>query len=132
MEEEEALRRYCRRKTALVRSKQQHLESSEEDRRHKLKGARGREGGECERQVIAMDEFSDHRACKLPLPDCTERVRDQTSPNLTCQGPEEQSAPPQLISMLRLKTFKEQMSRVSENSCVTHRIVITTVKTPCF
>ncbi|XP_074504138.1 uncharacterized protein LOC141775085 isoform X2 [Sebastes fasciatus] len=78
-EEEEALRRLISR----VRNKQQHLQSSEEERsRHEHKGATWREWTGCEREVVA--------------------------------GPEVQSVPPQLISMLRLKTFKEEMRRAAE------------------
>ncbi len=106
-EEEEAQRKYCSRMIALVRSKQQHLDFSGEERRHKHKGARGGKSSKCERQVVARDEFRDHR-------ECTKRSRDQTSLTDTCQGPEEQSVPPQLISMLRLKTLKEELRRVSE------------------
>ncbi|XP_074504137.1 uncharacterized protein LOC141775085 isoform X1 [Sebastes fasciatus] len=107
-EEEEALRRLISR----VRNKQQHLQSSEEERsRHEHKGATWREWTGCEREVVAGgDEFRDQRECNLPL----SRETDQTSPNLTCQGPEVQSVPPQLISMLRLKTFKEEMRRAAE------------------
>ncbi|XP_049442502.1 uncharacterized protein LOC125894883 [Epinephelus fuscoguttatus] len=108
-EEEEALRRYCRRMIHRVRDKQQQLQSSEEDR-----GARRRQRSGCERQLVPGDEFRHPRECSLPLPDCTTPQRDQTSPSLICQGPGVQPVPPQLISMLRLKTFKEDMRRAAE------------------
>lgn len=112
--EEEALRQHCRRMIVLVRSKQQQLESSEEERRgHQHKGARGRESTGAGGQV-ASDELRDRRECKLALPDRTKRVRDQTSLNIKCQGLEEQPVPPQLILMLRLKTFMENMRRAAE------------------
>ncbi|XP_035524713.1 uncharacterized protein LOC118333257 isoform X2 [Morone saxatilis] len=116
MEEEgegEALRNHCRRMISLLRNKQQQPEFSEEEEEEKLKhkGARGRERTECERQVVAWDEL---RERKLPLSGCSEREREQTSLSLLCQGPEVRPVPPQLIPMLRLKTFKEQMRRAAE------------------
>ncbi|XP_041800537.1 uncharacterized protein LOC121611880 isoform X2 [Chelmon rostratus] len=99
--EEEARRNHCRRMISLIRSKQQHQESSAEDRRRqKHRGARGSQRTECEKQAVAGGEFQAHR--------------DQTSPSLACQGPEVQPVPPQLISMLRLKTLKEEMRRAAE------------------
>ncbi|XP_029297045.1 uncharacterized protein LOC115014387 [Cottoperca gobio] len=110
MEEEgEAL---CRRMICRVRNKQQQPCFSEEERR-RHKGARRGEKTACERQVVSGHESRDHR--ERNLPDCTTRQGDQTSPNyLMCQGPEIQTVPPQLISMLRLKTFKEDMRRAAE------------------
>ena len=113
--EDEALGDYCRRMISLVRHKQQlHLQSSEEEeerRRHRHKGAGGRERSGCERRAVAGDEFRDE--VHLPVPDCTPPPqREQTSPYLICQGPEVHTVPPQLISMLKLKTFKEEMRRV--------------------
>lgn len=102
--EEEALRNRCRRMTSRVREKQQ-LQSSEEHR-HRAAGGRER------RRIVAGDELRGHRESNLPLPDCTAREGDRTSLSLACQGPEAQPVPPQLISMLRLKTLKEQMRRV--------------------
>lgn len=111
-EEEEALRNHCRKMISRVRNKeQQHLQSSEGERRTRT---RRRRRTDRETQVVAGDEFGDHRECNLPLPDCTPQETDQTSPNLMCQGPEVQTVPPQLISMLRLKTFKEEMRRAAE------------------
>lgn len=98
MEEEEALINFCRRVIPQVRSKLQHLESSEEQRRRH----RGRTEGE-RRAVLAGDEFRDGS-----------REKHQTSHSLMCQGPEVQPVPPQLMSMLRLKTFKEDMRRAAE------------------
>lgn len=107
MEEDEALRNYCRRMISLIRSKQQHLGSSEWDRRrHKNQGTGRRENTECERQVVVGDELRDLRGW-------TERDGDQTSLSLKPRrGPEAQPVPAQLISMLRLKTFEEDMKRV--------------------
>lgn len=79
----------------MVRSKQQLLQSSggeEKRRRHKRAGDDG---------------------C-LPHPDRTNHERDQTSLSLKCQGPEVQLVPPELISMLKLKTLKEQWKRAAE------------------
>ncbi|XP_059201832.1 uncharacterized protein LOC131981525 [Centropristis striata] len=112
-EEEEAVRNYCRRMIPRVRDKHLCSSSEEESRRHK--GARERQRTHCERQVVAGDVFRHHRECNLPLPDCTTGEKgDQTSPNLICQGPEVHTVPPQLILMLRLKTFKEEMKRAAE------------------
>lgn len=108
------LRIQCRKLISRVRSKQ----TSEEERgRHKHKGARGSERTEPERLVAG---FTDHRRCNLSLPDCTQLERDQTSRNLVCQGPGGQPVPLKLISMLRLKTFREEMRRVSRRSRATH------------
>ncbi|XP_045887033.1 uncharacterized protein LOC123957944 [Micropterus dolomieu] len=107
-EEEEVLRIQCRKLISRVRSKQ----ASEEERgRHKHKGARGSERTEPERLVAG---FTDHRRCNLSLPDCAQLERDQTSRNLVCQGPGGQPVPLKLISMLRLKTFREEMRRAAE------------------
>ncbi|KAI9513688.1 hypothetical protein NQZ68_040416 [Dissostichus eleginoides] len=95
---------------ARVRNQQQHPRLSAEERgRHK--GARGREMPACGRQVVSADQFRHDGECNLPLPEC--RGRDRTSPKyLKSQGPEVHTVPPQLLSMLRLKTVKEDMRRV--------------------
>ncbi|XP_033948959.1 uncharacterized protein [Pseudochaenichthys georgianus] len=101
---EEKWEALCRRMTARVQNQQE----LEERGRHK--GARGREITACGRQVSA-DQFRDDGECNLPLPEC--RGRDRTSPKyLKSQGPEVHTVPPQLLSMLRLKTVKEDMRRV--------------------
>ncbi|XP_023251762.1 uncharacterized protein LOC111646487 [Seriola lalandi dorsalis] len=115
--EEDALRSYCRTMISRVQIKQQHPYPSaeeEKERNNKHKGGRGRERYETGRQVIAGGELRDYRESNLPLPDCTKRDRHQSSPGLMCQGPEVQPVPIQLISMLRLKTIKEQMRRAAE------------------
>lgn len=96
MEEEEARANHCREMISLVRSKQQHLESSVESRRLTHKGAGGRQRSERDR-----------------------RERDQNSSGLKCQGPEVQPVPPQFISVLQLKTFKEEMRRVRTKTAKT-------------
>ncbi|XP_033948957.1 uncharacterized protein [Pseudochaenichthys georgianus] len=103
---EEKWEALCRRMTARVQNQQE----LEERGRHK--GARGREITACGRQVSA-DQFRDDGECNLPLPEC--RGRDRTSPKyLKSQGPEVHTVPPQLLSMLRLKTVKEDMRRAAE------------------
>ncbi|KAK1903585.1 Nephrin [Dissostichus eleginoides] len=96
---------------ARVRNQQQHPRLSAEERgRHK--GARGREMPACGRQVVSADQFRHDGECNLPLPEC--RGRDRTSPKyLKSQGPEVHTVPPQLLSMLRLKTVKEDMRRAA-------------------
>lgn len=94
-EDEEARANHCREMISLVRSKQQ---SSVESRRLTHKGAGGRQRSERDR-----------------------RERDQNSPGLKCQGPEVQPVPPQLISVLRLKTFKEEMRRVRTNKTIQNK-----------
>lgn len=68
--------------------------------------------------------------CKQQQPESSEedrrrhrghRGRDRTETdthNLTCQGPDVRPVPPQLISMLKLKTFKEDMRRVRRHFCL--------------
>ncbi|XP_018530970.1 uncharacterized protein LOC108882768 [Lates calcarifer] len=117
MEEEEAMRSYCREMIFRVRNKQQHLQPPREEERrgHKHRGRQGgRERTETRRKVVAEDEWRNYRERNVPLPDCTERERQQPSLNLRCQGPDVQPVPPQVISMLRLKTFKEEMRRATE------------------
>lgn len=81
MDEDEALRNFCRTMMSRVRNKK----SSEDNRRtKKTPGA--------ERQVPAGNQTS-------------------LSP---CQGPEVQPVPLQLVTMLRLKTFKEDIKRAAE------------------
>lgn len=125
MEEDEALRNYCRRMISLIRSKRQHLGSSEWDRgTHKNQGTGRRENTECERQVVVGDELRDLRA--------TERDGDQTSLSLKPRrGPEAQPVPAQLISMLRLKTFEEDMRRVRRHVWLIW-VVTAIVKKPRF
>lgn len=115
--EEEALRNHCRRMICRVREKQRQLRSSEPDGR-KHRAARGRERTGSEGRVVAGDVLRDHGESGLPLPDRAAREGDRPSLSLMCQGPEVQPVPPQLISMLRLKTFKEKMRRVRRHSCV--------------
>lgn len=103
MEEEEALRNYCRRKISVVLYKQQQLEKEGERGRHKQKG-----------QVLAGDGVRGHREYRPPLPDGTNQGRNRTSPGLMSQGPEVHPVPLQLITMLRLKAFKEEMRRAAE------------------
>ncbi|XP_042349877.1 uncharacterized protein LOC121948526 [Plectropomus leopardus] len=111
-EEEEALKNYCRRMISRAQNKQQHLQSSEEDRRRQTyRGARRRT--DRERHVKAGDELRDDGDSTVPLPDYTPRDH-QTPPCLTRQGPEVQPVPLQLLSMLRLKTLNEDMRRAAE------------------
>lgn len=107
---------------ARIRDKRRQTESSDvgKRRRHKHGDGGGRATREPERQVVARDEFKDQRESILPLRDCTQRERGQTSPSLTCQGLQVQPVPLQLISMLKLKTVQEQMRRVRRQSYVTH------------
>lgn len=70
----------------MLRSKQQHRRPSGEEWR----GRRKRAG------------------------DRTKHQREQTSLDLTCQGPEAQLVPPELIAVLRLKTLKERWRRAAE------------------
>ncbi|XP_039975049.1 uncharacterized protein LOC120784949 [Xiphias gladius] len=113
MEEEDALRSYCRKMIDRVRNKQQHFQSSgEEERTDRHKGCRG--GAKPGKQLVAGDELIDYTECNLPLLDCAKRGRHQPSLSLICQGPEVEAVPLQLISMLRLKTFKEELRRAAE------------------
>lgn len=115
------MRSYCREMIFRVRNKQQHLQPPREEERrgHKHRGRQGgRERTETRRKVVAEDEWRNYRERNVPLPDCTERERQQPSLNLRCQGPDVQPVPPQVISMLRLKTFKEEMRRVWKLFCV--------------
>lgn len=112
MEEEEALRNYCRRKISVL-NKQQQLESSkekEEERGTRKHKGRRREKTESTGQVLAGGGIRDHGECHRPLSGGPTRGRNQTSLNLMFQGPKVQPAL-QLITMLRLKTF-EEMRRV--------------------
>lgn len=127
-EEEEALRNYCSTMIVRVRNKQPQTESSDvrKRRRRKHKGGtgEGRETAEPERHVVAGDEFRDQRGRNLP-------VRDGRPPlRVSCQGPEVQPVPLQLVAMLRLKTFKEDMRRVRGNKLAHfyHVAVINTEK----
>ncbi|TDH07989.1 hypothetical protein EPR50_G00112380 [Perca flavescens] len=97
-EEEEALKNHCRRMISRVLPQPS---SSDRGRSTQHGGANGRE---------RRTEFRDLRECNvnLPVPYST------SSPNLICQGPEVQTAPPQLILMLKLKTFNEEMKRAAE------------------
>ncbi|KAK5865101.1 hypothetical protein PBY51_016292 [Eleginops maclovinus] len=104
-EEEQAGEALCRRMVSRVRNKQQHPQLSAEQR--------GRDKGACWRQVVSADEYKDDGECNLPLPGS--RGRNLTSPKyLINQGPEVHAVPPQLLSMLRLKTFKEDMRQAAE------------------
>lgn len=122
MEEDEALTNYCRRMISLIRRKQQHLGSAEREmKRHKHKGVSGRENTECGRRVVTGDEFRELGKSEV----CSKREGDQTSLNLKpCQNPEAQTVPAQLISMLRLKTFEEDMRRVRRLTLMTLLITI--------
>lgn len=102
MEEEEALRNYCRVMISRVRNKQQ---SVPEPRRRKHGAARGSNWSESERQVA-----SEHRGSNLPV---LEPNRDPTSPNVG-QGPAVPPVPFQLITMLRIKALKEEMRRAAQ------------------
>lgn len=108
--EEEALRNYCIRMISIASNKQQQLEEQEEERGREKTGTTG--------QVLAglrgQGEFH------VPFSDGTNRGRNRTSPMLMSQGPEAQPAPLQLITMLRLKAFKEKMRRVRRYTSVTH------------
>ncbi|CAK6967729.1 uncharacterized protein LOC117260925 [Scomber scombrus] len=104
MEEEEALRNYCRRMISVASNKQQQLEKQEEEKGREKTGTTG--------QVLAG--IRGHGKCYVPFSDGTNRWRNLTSPILMSQGPEAQLAPLQLITMLRLKAFKEKMRRAAE------------------
>ncbi|XP_076747425.1 uncharacterized protein LOC143421553 [Maylandia zebra] len=99
MEEEEALRNYCRTMISRVRNKRQC------PREHKHGGAKGSNWPETERQVASA-----HRGSNLHV---LERNIDPASPHVG-QGPAVPHAPFQLVTMLRIKTLKEEMRRVAE------------------
>lgn len=111
MEEDNALRNYCRRMVSLIRSKQPRLQSSKwERKRHNNQKDSGRENTEGGRRVLAGDELRD---------------REGEQPSLRLppgQGPEAPAAPARLISMLKLKTFEENMRRVRGHADMTHRV----------
>lgn len=98
------MRNYCRLMMTRVRAKElQPSPSSEESwRRRTHGGARG------------SDEFRDLTEADLPLSDCTGRRRGQTSPSPRPRV--NQPVPLQLIAMLKLKTFREQLKRVSKQA----------------
>lgn len=104
MEEEEALRNYCRTMISRVRNKRQC------PREHKHGGAKGSNWPETERQVASA-----HRGSNLHV---LERNIDPASPHVG-QGPAVPHAPFQLVTMLRIKTLKEEMRRVMKHPCVT-------------
>ncbi|KAK2903895.1 hypothetical protein Q8A73_010552 [Channa argus] len=113
--EEEALRNYCRVMIGRVRNNLLQKGSSEMGtRRHKHKKGRGREGTKPERQVVPGDEFRGQTKCILPLRDRNKWGRGETSLGVTCQGLEVQHVPVQLLSMVTLKMFKEDMKRAAE------------------
>nr|XP_019968604.1 PREDICTED: uncharacterized protein LOC109647160 isoform X2 [Paralichthys olivaceus] len=114
MEEEEALTSYCRKMIRRVRLKQQQLLSpgEEEDSRRDGHGGGHQRRGSGRQVVAAGGEMADSTESNLPLLDCAKRHRQQPSLGLMCQGPEVQSVPLQLISMLRLQTFKEDAAEV--------------------
>ncbi|XP_029918195.1 uncharacterized protein LOC115366745 [Myripristis murdjan] len=117
--EEEAQRNYCRRMISHL--KKQHPDSSEkretgkrrkEPREERLKRQTtlsGRQAG-----VQIGHGTADHSVCILPVPEPATREGALTSPSLPVQGPPVQLVPPQLISLLRHKTFKEEMKRAVE------------------
>lgn len=111
MEEDNALRSYCRRMISLIRSKEPHLKSTKwERKRHSNQRESGRENTEGGRRVLAGDVLRD---------------REEEQPSLGLppgQGPEAPAVPARLISMLKLKTFEENMRRVRGHADVTHRV----------
>ncbi|KAF3693660.1 hypothetical protein EXN66_Car009336 [Channa argus] len=124
--EEEALRNYCRVMIGRVRNNLLQKGSSEMGtRRHKHKKGRGREGTKPERQVVPGDEFRGQTKCILPLRDRNKWGRGETSLGVTCQGLEVQHVPVQLLSMVTLKMFKEDMKRVWQQS---KHVLLCTVK----
>lgn len=95
------MRNYCREMICRVRSEQLPLQSCEGNRRRQTHRAAG---------------GSDRTRRRVPA-----ETRDPPEENLNlshgehfsphqCQGP----VPPQIIAMLRLKTFREQMRRAAE------------------
>lgn len=111
-EEEDALGKYCSTMIARVRNKQLQTGSSDvgKRRRRKHKGGRGKERSEP--GVVTRGELSIQGESGLLQQENTARQRGQTSLGVTCQGPEVQDVPLQLISMLRRKTLIEDMRRV--------------------
>ncbi|XP_029368911.1 uncharacterized protein LOC115050235 [Echeneis naucrates] len=85
MEEEAALRRYCRTMIRAIQSRQQHQQSRQR------RAGRGADTG----------EGRDRREPPLP-------------PASHSHGPEPRPVPPQLLSVLRLKTVQEHMRRAAE------------------
>ncbi|XP_035017274.1 uncharacterized protein LOC118112234 [Hippoglossus stenolepis] len=120
-EEEEARASYCREMIRRVRLQQQQQlgspgeeeEEEEENRRDGHAGGHRRRGGG-RQVVVAGGEMADYTQSNLPLLDGTKRHRQQPSLGLVCQGPEVRSVPLQLISMLRLQTFKADARRAAE------------------
>ncbi|XP_035505853.2 uncharacterized protein LOC118319508 isoform X2 [Scophthalmus maximus] len=98
----------------LQQQQQQQRQSSGEgaSRRNNPGGGTGRTGREGE--VEAGGASGGRGEIGLPLPGCTGRERQQPSPGLVCQGPEVRPVPLRLVSMLRLKTFKEEAKRAAE------------------
>lgn len=111
MDEEDALRNYCKAMICRVQQKQRPLKTSVENRRRqKHGGASRREGTKPETRAGAG--FRDHKQGSL-LPLC-----DQTE-HTPCRSPQDQQPVPlQLITMLRIKSLKEQLRRVRQRVCV--------------
>lgn len=113
MDEEEALRNYCRAMIVRVQNKLQRTVFSEveEGRRHERKEGKGRERTEPERQGAAARDLRDQIGCIL-IP--SNRERSQTSLDVVCQGFQVQPVLLALISRLRFKTVTEEMGRAAE------------------
>lgn len=137
MEEEEALRSYCRRMISLVHRKHVETSGQEERKREKRREPKGERGGvsrsrptelkerrrgEARRVVGVKDRPSDHRHHDLPVSELWERYEregDTTSPNpMRSQGPAAQLVPPQLIALLKRKTFEEEMRLVRRHHLI--------------
>lgn len=97
MEEDEALRNYCRRRISVVRGKQQKCGSSgRERRRRKDQTTSGRKSTEGQRRAVEGETFS-----VVGTSPGTERCCVAAQP-----------VPVQLITRLRLKTVQGNMTRV--------------------
>lgn len=124
MDEDEALKQYCKRRISLIRSREQHTESPEQGRsKYKDKGASGSKNARHRRQGVVKDQFIDVRRC--------ERDSDQTSPSLKPRkAPEDKPVPVQLMYMLKFKTLNERIRRVRRCSRMTFITGITRLPMP--
>ncbi|KAK2849420.1 hypothetical protein Q5P01_009254 [Channa striata] len=113
--EEEAVRNYCRLMIARVRDNQRQLDSSGVGERTRGHGdGRERRGTEPERRVVARHECGGRTEGNLPPGERVKRGRGRTALRVTCQGLEVQPVPVQLMLMLRIQTFKEDVKRAAE------------------